>query len=106
VALGALGLVVRLQSGGGNDDAAVVLFGPALFSFTRLTDASHPQHQPPPNKNQLGIPTDFVKKSKLERELIQLDKDLAPRKEKLAQQATDYEGMVAKAKVCKFVDDG
>lgn len=48
---------------------------------------------------QLGIPTDFVKKSKLERELIQLDKDLAPRKERLAKQATDYEGMVRKARV-------
>ena len=48
---------------------------------------------------QLGIPTDFVKKSKLERELIQLDKDLAPRKERLTKQATDYEGMVSKARV-------
>lgn len=29
---------------------------------------------------QLGIPTDFVRKSKLERELIQVEKDLAPLK--------------------------
>lgn len=52
-------------------------------------------------QTQLGIPTDFVKKSKLERELIQLDKDLAPRKERLAKQAAEYERMVGKAKVRK-----
>lgn len=40
-----------------------------------------------------------MKKSKLERELIQLDKDLAPRKERLAKQAADYEGNVSKARV-------
>lgn len=46
-----------------------------------------------------------MKKSKLERELIQLDKDLAPRKERLAKQASDYEGKVGKAKVRADVSD-
>ena len=51
----------------------------------------------------MGIPTDFVQKSKLERELIQLDKDLAPRKETLVAQAAEYDGMAAKARYGMFV---
>lgn len=56
-----------------------------------------------PNSPQLGIPTDFVKKSKLERELIQLDKDLTPRKEKLKEQAAEYESMAQKARYIVYV---
>jgi len=46
---------------------------------------------------QLGIP-DFVEKSKLERELIQVDKNLAPQKERVLAQATAYETVATKVR--------
>jgi len=46
---------------------------------------------------QFGI-QDFVKKSKLERELIQVDKDLFPRKERVLAQATAYEALATKVR--------
>ncbi|TFJ84781.1 hypothetical protein NSK_003813 [Nannochloropsis salina CCMP1776] len=44
----------------------------------------------------LGIPTDFVKKSKLERELIQVEKDLAPRREQVLARAKDYDALASR----------
>lgn len=77
----------------------------AAFSFPLFTyPYIHlPIHTHTPKPSQLGIPTDFVKKSKLERELIQLDKDLTPRKEKLKEQAAEYESMAQKARYIVYV---
>lgn len=78
-------------------------FGLGLFHPPLTAHSPTPLSTHPPTLPQLGIPTDFVKKSKLERELIQLDKDLAPRKETLVAQAALFDSVAAKARYGMYV---